>query len=222
MASLLAAEADGHRHGVHAQRHTAYASLRKALVLRRIPAGERLREPAWSQRLGVNRAALREALARLNAEGLVTEGEKGGYFVPLRSPDDLHEIVCARVMIESAAGELAIQSRLNGPEHLGDLQTACDELEWMIRHGYAAETLEADQLFHDRLVAVSGSRRLMMLHRSLPQPALPYELLGVDQATAPDLMLAEHRSILAALRRGQSQEFKELLQLHYRRYSLHP
>ena len=47
------------------QRDRAYHQLRRLLILQQVPEGIRLRETEWSQRLGVNRSALREAFVRL-------------------------------------------------------------------------------------------------------------------------------------------------------------
>src|SRR6186713_1785708 len=87
-------------------RDLAYQGLRRLLVLQRIPAGERLREPQWAEELGVNRMALREAFARLEAEGLIEKGERTGYFVPVLTDGDLDEIKYARVVLECAAIDL--------------------------------------------------------------------------------------------------------------------
>lgn len=199
----------------HAQRHLAYESLRNALVLQRIPAGERLREPAWSRRLGVNRGALREALARLHAEGLVSEGERGGYFVPHLAPSEVAEIVCARETIEMAAGEQAVIARRNRPEFLCELLTACDDLEWMVERGYTSELGEADQLFHTRLVAVGGNKRLALLHRSLPQPVPSCDLVTCPRSPEAARMLEQHRAIAAALGEGHIELFRQTLHRHY-------
>ncbi len=64
-------------------REQAYHRLRRLLILQQIPEGQRLRETEWAERLGVNRTALREAFARLEAEGFIELGAKTGYFIPV-------------------------------------------------------------------------------------------------------------------------------------------
>src|SRR5215204_3438387 len=87
------------------QRDQAYTALKKLLILQQIPEGERLREPRWADELRVNRMALREAFARLEAEGLIEKGDRTGYFVPVLSERDLREILRVRVVLENGAIE---------------------------------------------------------------------------------------------------------------------
>jgi len=199
------------------QRDLAYESLRQALQLGRIPGGQRLREPEWSRRLGVNRAALREALARLLAEGLVVEGQKGGYFVPTLSPEDVREIGELRLMLELAAVNQILKEQRNSAEDLCELRVLCDDQEWMLQRGYTADPAEAEQLFHEKIVWLSGNRRLCLLYRALPQPPRPLACVEVMRETRSSRqMLAQHRAILAGLEKGQFSLVRKTLQDHYR------
>src|SRR3954470_24302153 len=87
----------------HSKREQAYRGLRRLLVLQQLQPGQRLREPEWAQRLGVHRSALREAFARLEAEGLIERGPQTGYFVPRLDAADLVEITKLRVALECLA-----------------------------------------------------------------------------------------------------------------------
>ena len=69
-------------------REQANNRLRRLLILEQIPEGQRLREAEWAERLNVNRTALREAFARLEAEGFIERGPKTGYFVPTLTNKD--------------------------------------------------------------------------------------------------------------------------------------
>ena len=64
------------------QREQAYHQLRELLILQQLTKGARLSESEWTDRLNVNRSALREAFVRLEAEGLIEAGPKSGYVVP--------------------------------------------------------------------------------------------------------------------------------------------
>src|SRR4051812_14278041 len=85
------------------QREQAYRSLRRLLVLQQIEPGQRLREPQWAERIRVNRSALREAFARLEAEGLIERGSQTGYFVPRLTAEDVVEVTKLRLALESLA-----------------------------------------------------------------------------------------------------------------------
>src|SRR3954471_19883752 len=85
------------------QRERAYDTLRGVLILQQADAGQRLREPEWAARLKVHRSALREAFARLAAEGLVERGARTGYFVPRLGVEDVAEVTKIRLALECLA-----------------------------------------------------------------------------------------------------------------------
>ena len=174
-----------------------------------------MRESEWSQRLGVNRTALREALARLHSEGLVVEGEKTGYFVPRLDEEDLKEVLEVRAMAEALAVERIVRLALNRRKHLTPLRESCDDLEWILNRGYVLEIVEADCLFHEKLVALSGSRRLITLHHCLPQVELMITGFDRDESTAVGRdILRHHRLIMDAIEKGQPSEAKQILREH--------
>jgi DNA-binding GntR family transcriptional regulator len=202
-------------HGV-TQSHRAYDVLRELLILRRIPAGERLGESQWSQQLGVSRGALREALSRLHSEGLAVEGAKCGYFVPSYTPEELDEITEVRVMVETGAISQIIRAERNRGDHMKRLHELCDELEWILDRDYGIEIAEPDHRFHEALAELSGNRRLILLHRCLPQTiGSDPRARTVDRAVQARQVLEDHRAILHALRRGRVESARQVLRRHY-------
>jgi len=201
--------------GDQSQRHHAYESLRWALILRRLPEGQRLREKEWSRQLGVNRTALREALARLHSQGLVVEGPKTGYFVPRYNEEDIAETLDVRAMVEGLAVERLIRLRPNVRDRLQPLHEACDDLEWILSKGFVAQIAEADYRFHDRLVALSGNRRLITLHHCLSQAELA--ITGFDREKAMAVgqgILVAHRRLIEAIESGRADNARNILHNH--------
>lgn len=197
-AMMLSARSDGNE---QTQRAKAYESLQRLLVMRRIPEGQRLRETEWSARLGVNRTALREAMARLHSEGLLAEGQKTGYFVPRLSREHVAEIQEIRLGLETLAIERLIRVRECRRGELKPLHALCDELDWLIRRGYDTDITEADSAFHGKLVELSGSERLTVLHRCLPHVGLT-EAIVTRVARWQDVsteVLRDHRELVEAL-----------------------
>src|SRR5688572_23103707 len=104
------------------QREVAYEKLRRLLILQRIPEGERLRESDWAEQLGVNRAALREAFARLEAEGLIERTATTGYQVPILSDEEMREILRVRAILECGAIDELCREGAPDPERLQALE----------------------------------------------------------------------------------------------------
>jgi len=203
------------------KREQAYHQLRRLLVLQQIPEGTRLREAEWTARFHVNRSALREALARLEAEGLVTMGAKTGYFVPRLTLADIREILTVRVMLESGAIELVVQNGLNTPRHLRPMRQACDQLERLVLDEYLLGAVEADWRFHESLILASENRRLTIAYRHSPMLIIhPEVLAGKQWEQTMQRTVHEHRAILDSILEGNVQGAKDTLRRHITEHSL--
>jgi DNA-binding GntR family transcriptional regulator len=202
------------------KREQAYHQLRRLLVLQQIPEGSRLREAEWTSRFGVNRSALREALARLEAEGLVVMGPKTGYFVPRLGPADIREILTVRVMLEAGAIELICQTGLNTTRHLKPMRQACDQLERLVQDEYLLGAVEADWRFHESLILASENRRLSIAYRHSPMLIIhPEVLAGKQWEQTMQRTVAEHRNILESILAGDIQGAKNTLRRHITEHS---
>lgn len=197
------------------QRDQAYERLRKLLILHQAPEGKRLHEERWAERLEVNRTALREAFARLEAEGLIERGPLPGYFVPTLTTDDIREIIEVRIMLEGGAIERICRLKLNTPARLVGMTQACDKLEQLVQDGKYAEVAEADRRYHEELVLAADNRRLANLYQRAPLPIIPPEIVGGTEWQARvNRTLQEHRAMLAAILKGDVPEALEVLEVH--------
>lgn len=185
----------------YSQSEQAYGQLRRMLCLQRIPEGQRLSELEWTRRLGVNRNALREAMARLETEGLLVKRRGKGYAVPSTTPEDLEEVREVRVLLETEAVRRICRLGLNTPESLRRLEAACAQFETLCDAGYYYAVLEADFRFHETLIGAAGNRRLIMLYRGVPSQSLGTAILadGVANVGSPG-HAADHRCLVDAVR----------------------
>ncbi len=202
------------------QRDQAYRSLRRLLVLQQLQPGERLREPEWVKRLGVHRTALREAFARLDAEGLIERGPQTGYFVPLLTANDIAEITRLRFTLECLAIE-EICSR--SKRSLEPLKDAIKQFQQFLAGEYSLGVLEADRRFHEALVDAASMRRLSALYHRAPLPMLQHRVED-HQIWREECLrtVREHQAILGALQKGDAAQGKELLRKHLHQRSILP
>lgn len=202
------------------KREQAYHQLRRLLILQQLREGQRIREAEWTERFNVNRSALREALARLEAEGLVEVGPKTGYFVPALTGHDINEILTVRVMLESGAIEVIVESALNTARRLKPMRQACEQFERLVRDEYLLGAAEADWRFHESLILASGNRRLAIAYRHSPLLLIHPEILTGKEWEATMLRtLDEHRAILDAIVGGDMVKAKSVLKLHVTRHT---
>lgn len=206
---------------IASQREQAYQSLRRLLVLQQIQPGQRLREPEWAERMRVHRSALREAFARLEAEGLIERGSQTGYFVPRLSVEDVVEVAKLRLALESLAIEEVCA--VGNPAALEPLKRAVDEFEQFARGEYFLGVMEADRRFHEALIEAAGMRRLSALYHRGPLPLVhrQTEDHGV-WAEVCNRTLAEHRQIIASLAERDADKAKRALRQHLDRRPMLP
>lgn len=174
--------------------------------------GTQLGEVELAAQLGVSRGPLREAMQRLVAEGLLHSERHRGIFVRDLSPDDVRDVYLARLAVEQAAGRLVLRSH---PEVAAVLLTeALEELERAAEQNDPVAMADADQAFHQVLVAASGSPRLRRMADGLLVETRM--CLAALQNTFPpaDELVAEHRLVRDAVRSEEPERLAAALEEH--------
>ncbi len=198
------------------QAEVAYAAIRDRLLAGIFLPGARLIEQQLCEEIKVNRGDIRQALARLRAEGLVVKGDKGGFFVKVFSDVDIREIYEIRYVLETAAVEL-IASRATA-EDFAELESIAEHMALMAANGYTMGVIEADLRFHHALVRCAHNNRLYDLYVRANIPltgvhAWKHESQRKLQEYNQDVL--EHALIVRNLREGKIQEVLKLLGSSY-------
>jgi DNA-binding GntR family transcriptional regulator len=187
--------------------------LREAIIEGRIPQGEPLREVSLATTLGTGRSAIREAIRQLVQEGLVEYEPHRGAFVRLMSLADRLDVYIAREAIESGAARRLVQG--DDPVDLSPLRDALDELADTARFcdRITDTVITADIAFHQELVRLAGSPRLMRAHDTLV--AETRMLLRHHPAYPWATYVEDHTRILRALE-GRDHDAPQLVADHLR------
>lgn len=178
----------------------AYRRLRESIVHGRLPAGRKVSERSLATQLGISAQPVREALRRLEQEGMVVTLPRRGTVVAEMGPAQLGELGRIRAALEGVATALAAE-RMDA----GSLAALAGIVARMKAGTEAADHAaldEANEEFHALIHRATGN---LFLIRSLGS-LRAYDTLGRRRAigsTPRDLpkALREHRGILAALRR---------------------
>ncbi len=188
------------------------SELRRAILSRELRPGEPIRQDALADRLGVSRVPLREALKVLEGEGQVVYRPRCGYKVADLSLDDLLEVYFIRRLLESEAVRQAV-AKLTA-EDLAALAAAQQEVEKASETQDVAAMAEANRRFHFGLFERCGMPRLVRLIRLLWDATDAYRSLYYGQHSNRARVNREHRAILAALRRRDTERVVRLLEEH--------
>jgi DNA-binding GntR family transcriptional regulator len=178
-----------------------------AILARRIAPHELLTEGELAEAVGVSRTPVREALLRLQAEGLVRLLPKRGALVLPVTPAEVADVLETRRLIETFAVRKAITD--SGPELVVHLEMHLQGMRAALRTRDARAYVEADRDFHDQIVAATGNEILTTLYRSLRDRQLRMGVVNLlDETTgAVDTSgvarmranIADHEAILTAI-----------------------
>ncbi|MBG0738228.1 GntR family transcriptional regulator [Paeniglutamicibacter antarcticus] len=186
--------------------------LRQAIGSGAIAPGAQLAEAELAKELGVSRGPLREAMQRLNQEGLLISIRNRGLFVITMTDDEVRDMYVARTAVERAATEVILQQnhRLVGAGLL--------DIVAGMKDAAAAKDLdalsEADMEFHATLVGAAGSPRLQRMHNTLLTETRMCLTALAHRYPDPQARVAEHYAIAEAIESGNEDLVVGLLHSH--------
>jgi DNA-binding GntR family transcriptional regulator len=189
-----------------------YRELKRQILAGELPPGEAILEGALAARFGVSKTPVREALQRLELEGLTRVLPRIGYVVSPLSLGDVQELFELRLLIEPAAAELGAD-RIEADE--------LDELDGLARVSFAgadrynyAQLLEVNTAFHLGVVRAAGNSRLTGVATRVLAEAERLLHLAVDLRDASDLIIRDHVEIVAALRQRDGAHARQVAERH--------
>ena len=142
------------------QGHTAYDRLLNDIRQGKITPGTRLREVELAARLGLSRTPIREAIRRLEADGLVEHLPRQGASLRRLTYAEVMELYDMRAVLEGTAARLA--ARAASDLELRELAEINAE---MIQSDAPAETARLNRQFHAALINAAKNRYLKTRHR---------------------------------------------------------
>lgn len=185
--------------------------LRTAITNGSLSPGAQLGEAELANRFQVSRGPLREAMQRLVQEGLLRSEPHRGLFVVDLEAEDVYDLYAARTAIESAAAIRVIRAE---PRPVEDLWTVHHRMTTAADREDPAAVSDADLEFHERLVVLSGSKRLTRMMRTLMVETRM--CLTALQRTYADVRerVTEHGQIIEAIADGDERLTTVLLERH--------
>ncbi|MGD2070996.1 MAG: GntR family transcriptional regulator [Gemmatimonadota bacterium] len=191
-------------------RDKVYDVILGQIVSGRFEPGGRLSDSAVAEELGVSRTPVREALLRLEGEGMLRSDHLRGFFVPPLELEDAEQLYPILWTLESLA--VGLLGPVTGPwlEELRSLNR---------RFGEATDALRRQRLdrsFHERLCRAAGNERLDRILDGLRATLLRYELAFMAGGGDPRASAREHARLLDALEAGESERARELVTSHWK------
>ena len=180
-------------------REMTYEFLKSSVLSGHFNPGERLTEEHLAKRLGVSRTPVREALHKLESEGLIKPLETRGFIVSRDSKDEVEELFELRAILEGYA--LRIISEKISEEDLKQLGRLVAGAEDALRRKRMEEVFKWNTKFHDTLHGiVVDKKRLHRLLVNIRKYVLRYRMDTLQYPDGGKRAVDGHRKILLALR----------------------
>jgi DNA-binding GntR family transcriptional regulator len=191
-----------------------YEQLKQDIASFSLVPGDRFTENEISERLGVSRTPIRQALFRLQQEGYVEVLFRSGWRVLPFDFDQFEQLYDLRMVLETTAvhricadGRRADQALLAQPAAV-----------WLVpaaeRSGDAAQVSRWDEEFHCALVAAAGNAEMARVHRDVTDRIRIIRRLDFLKQVRIDATYDEHARILKALQRKRGDQAAMLLRAH--------
>ncbi|WP_433546612.1 GntR family transcriptional regulator [Streptomyces sp. CA-294286] len=192
-----------------------YDHIKRGVLDRSYEGGTLLTEGHLAEAVGVSRTPVREALLRLEVEGLIKLYPKKGALVLAVSAQEIADVVETRLLVEEFAVRKAVPA---SPRLIARLEELLAEQQRRALAGDLAEVADTDRRFHAEIVRNAGNQILSRLYDQMRDRQLR---MGVAVMEAhPDriaLNITEHADILEAIRVGDADAAASCVHRHVSR-----
>ena len=184
-------------------RDVVFNTLRQAILRGELKPGERLMEIQLAQRLGVSRTPVREAIRKLELEGLVLMIPRRGAEVAEITRQDLEDVLEVRAALEELAVKDACEHITD--EQLQDLKKAANEFKRSLEGTDLVACAEADIHFHEIIYAATNNKRLVQMLNNLREQMYRYRLEYLKDTHSHEKLDGEHQAIFENIRNGDKE-----------------
>lgn len=179
-------------------REQTHQALRNELIAGRLTPGQRVNEVQIAAQIGISRGTLREAMRRLEQEGILVSIPHRGTFVRRYTPREAEELQEVRLSLETTAA-LRVAHTLSPP-----VKTFLEERLQTLREAYEAplpfpDRMAADLGFHEAICESSGNHTLLALWRSLIGNITVLQLSVGDERMTALQRPHDHQAMLDAI-----------------------
>lgn len=193
-------------------RDVVFNTLRQAILKGELKPGERLMEIALAEKLGVSRTPIREAMRKLELEGLVVMIPRRGAQVANITEKDLNDVLEVRIALENVAIEKAC-TRMS-EEDMGRLWLAAKEFERTMAEGNLVRLAEADVAFHEIIYRASDNKRLNQVLNNLREQIYRYRVEYLKEEETRNVLVKEHEELTKAIRERDVKKAQEISFCH--------
>jgi len=192
-----------------------FEKLKQAIIRGDLAPGDRIVEIQVAEALDISRTPVREAIHKLEREGLLKKLPKAGFTVMSLSREDIEETFGIRSVLESyAAGLAALKHR---EDELTPLEEKIREFKTCLRKAEVDDLPRINTEFHNLLYALSRSPKLIKMINDLRDQIFRFRKILLKMDHMPEASNEDHRKMLLAIRDRDVAKVEELVREHISR-----
>ena len=189
-----------------------FDELREEILSGNLKPGERLMEIKYAKSLGVSRTPFREAVRKLEKEGLVTVLPRRGAHVSMLSVKDLCDVLDIRCALDMLAIEKFTENAKDAD--LMHLKSLIDSFARATEDDNLQQQASSDVDFHEYIYTHTGNERLVQIYYGLKDQLYRFRILYLKEVFEPSAVSEEHYKMLDAIRTKNADIAKQIASLH--------
>ena len=185
-------------------RDVVFNTLRQAILRGELKPGERLMEIQLANKLGVSRTPIREAIRKLELEGLVLMIPRKGAEVAEITEKNMRDVLEVRKALEELAVQLACDKITK--EEIEEMKKAAEDFKKILKSKDITEIAEADVRFHDIIYMATDNHLREQMYR--------YRVEYLKREEAHPQLIAEHAAIIEYISKGEKKAATDIMCKH--------
>jgi DNA-binding GntR family transcriptional regulator len=192
--------------------HYVFENLKQAIVRGDFSPGNRLVESRIAEAMGISRTPVREAIHKLEREGLIKKLPQGGFYVLNLTREEIEETFGIRSVLESYAARLAAIKHQK--EELEPLEEKIEAFQYFLNRGEMEALLKINTEFHGLLYAMSRSPKLVKMINDLQDQIYRFRRIILKIETMAKTSNDDHRQMLSAMKMRDAERVETLVRQH--------
>lgn len=193
-------------------RDVVFNTLRQAILRGELKPGERLMEIQLANKLGVSRTPIREAIRKLELEGLVLMIPRKGAEVAEITEKSLRDVLEVRRALEELSVQLACEKITK--EEIRELERVAKEFQQVVKSSDITEIAEVDVRFHDIIYTATDNQKLIQLLNNLREQMYRYRVEYLKRDGVFPQLIAEHEAIIRHIENNEKGKATEVMCRH--------
>ena len=196
-------------------REVIFNSLREAIIIGELKPGERLMEVQLAEKMGVSRTPVREAIRKLELEGLVDMMARRGAQVADLSVKDIMDVLEVRASLDGLATSLSAL-RITA-EEIKELKHVNSQFISFVEKENLQGTIKKDVEFHDIIYRSSRNEKLIQIANNLREQVQRFRVIYLKDFNSTQDIIKEHKDIFDAIQNRDFQLAQDNAQKHIKK-----